>query len=161
MVDGSTATDAQAGIRAAVRELRQLAQAVVERYEPALRNFAEGHHDGAITRSGCAWCPVCAIVAIAKGENHELLGFLARHAATVLGFLKTILEHEDDSTLDDVIAMQLSSMFDFARAFTEYGSEPTAAPTATGTNPSADAPTAGPRVRRTARFEPIPVLVGT
>ncbi len=165
MVDGPPTADPQPALRAAARELRMLAQVIIDKFEPALRAYSDHEHEppGA---TACSWCPVCAVVAIARGENHELVIALARHGATVLGFLRTIVENEDEESIDDILVDQLNSMFDLARGFAPSSSTRESAP------PRASAKQSTPRPRSAAeppheqpvrekRFQPIPVLIGT
>ena len=176
MVDGPPTADPQPALRAAARELRMLAQVIIDKFEPALRAYSDHEHDppGATT---CSWCPVCAVVAIARGENHELVTALARHGATVLGFLRTIVENEDEESIDDILVAQLNSMFDLARGFapsssTRESPEPRESPAPRartkppGPQPGADrsSSVAEPPHGQPAsekRFQPIPVLIGS
>lgn len=86
-------------------ELRALAEGVLERLEPVLQRAAsapsapakdgEGpSEDG--PRSTCTWCPVCALVAMIRGEQHELLTLLAGQAAAVIAVLRQLLEERRD-----------------------------------------------------------------
>ena len=38
--------------------------------------------------TGCAWCPVCAAVALFRGENHELLTLLASQLAALIALVR-------------------------------------------------------------------------
>lgn len=38
--------------------------------------------------TGCSWCPVCAVVALFRGENHELLTRLAAQLATFIALIR-------------------------------------------------------------------------
>jgi hypothetical protein len=74
------------------RELRALATAAFERVGPLLdvARSAEG------TPSSCASCPVCALLALLRGERPELAVRLAEHAAGLLTVLRTLVEELPD-----------------------------------------------------------------
>ncbi len=173
MVDGPPTADPQPALRAAARELRMLAQVIIDKFEPALRAYSDHEHETA-GGSACSWCPVCAVVAVARGENHELITALARHGATVLGFLRTIVENEDEESIDDILVDQLNSMFDLARGFAPASSAPESeSPRARTKQAGPQSGQPGSRRPRTSgepprahpvrekQFEPIPVLIGT
>ena len=68
-------------------ELRQLAQTILDRLDPAVRSMAAL----AAARSGdepgkCqqVWCPFCALAALATGEQHPLLAVIAEHSVGLL-----------------------------------------------------------------------------
>jgi hypothetical protein len=72
-----------------LRELAALAENVLERVEPALRRAAAGvDSDG---WAGCDWCPVCAALALLRGEHHDLLAALAEHGVAVVTVLREAL----------------------------------------------------------------------
>lgn len=84
-----------------VAEFRALADTVLTRLEPVLQKAAAATADvagdsaSADTQpvfTGCSWCPVCALAALVRGEHHELLAFLAGHAAAFLALLREILD---------------------------------------------------------------------
>ena len=60
-------------------ELRLLVETVLERIEPSLRRAATG--EGIPEWSSCSWCPLCAVVALVRGEHHEVVAALAEHGA--------------------------------------------------------------------------------
>lgn len=68
-------------------ELRQLAETVLERVEPALRNAAEGRTEW----SSCSWCPVCAAAALLRGEHHDVLTAIADHGTAIVTVLREAL----------------------------------------------------------------------
>lgn len=68
-------------------ELRQLAETVLERVEPALRNASEGRPEWA----GCSWCPVCATAALMRGEHHDVLTAVADHGTAIVTVLREAL----------------------------------------------------------------------
>lgn len=81
-------------------ELRQLAQSLLDRIDPAVR--AAAALTGARADSGpgkCqqVWCPVCALAALVTGEEHPLLTVVSEHSVALLAVLHAIL---DDSAGD-------------------------------------------------------------
>jgi hypothetical protein len=74
---------AEAGTRL-VEELRLLLDAVAERAGPWLdRAAASG--------TNCGWCPVCAVVALVKGEPNQLAARGLEHAADLVALLRAVL----------------------------------------------------------------------
>lgn len=69
-----------------VEELRLLAETVLERVEPALRQAAVGIDQQ--EWAGCSWCPVCAAVALLRGEHHDLVAVLADHGTAMVTVLR-------------------------------------------------------------------------
>jgi hypothetical protein len=65
-------------------EVRALADTLLERLTPLLD--ADG------TPASCANCPVCAVLALLRGERPELAVTLAKHAAGVLTALRSLVE---------------------------------------------------------------------
>ena len=80
-------------------ELWALAETVMIRLEPVLRQAMEDQRDR--PRQGCTWCPVCALAALVRGEQHDLLTLVATEGATVVAALRRILaEHAGETTGD-------------------------------------------------------------
>lgn len=75
-------------------ELRQLAQAILDRLDPALRAAAALAASRADQPAKCqqVWCPVCALAAVATGESHPLLAVVAEHSAALVTVLRAVLE---------------------------------------------------------------------
>lgn len=73
-------------------ELRQLAQAVLDRLDPIVRAAAVRAADTQREPGACqqVWCPVCALAALVSGEQHPLLSVMAEHSATLLTVLRTM-----------------------------------------------------------------------
>ena len=70
-------------------ELRQLAQTILDRLDPAVRAAAARAAGGAGGSQGpgpCQqlWCPVCALAALVSGEQHPLLTVIADHSVALL-----------------------------------------------------------------------------
>ena len=79
-------------------ELRQLAQTILDRLDPAVRSMAAL----AAARSGdepgkCqqVWCPFCALAALATGEQHPLLAVIAEHSVGLLTVVRAVLDDAD------------------------------------------------------------------
>jgi hypothetical protein len=79
-------------------ELRQLAQAILDRLDPALRTAAtltasEGKGPGKCQQ---VWCPVCALAALVNGEQHPLLTVIADHSVSLLGVVRAMVADLED-----------------------------------------------------------------
>lgn len=69
-----------------VEELRLLAEAVADRVGPWLDQAAESPAEGT-----CGWCPVCASVAVLRGEPNELVARGLDGAADLVALLRAVL----------------------------------------------------------------------
>ncbi|MBU9765557.1 hypothetical protein FR943_17095 [Mycobacterium sp. TNTM28] len=80
-------------------ELRQLAQDILDRLDPAVRlaaaNFAASA-DGGTGKCQQVWCPVCALAALVNGEQHPLLGVIAEHSVALLTVIRALLDDGAD-----------------------------------------------------------------
>ncbi|MFZ2530524.1 MAG: hypothetical protein WAX14_23205 [Rhodococcus sp. (in: high G+C Gram-positive bacteria)] len=96
---------------ALVTELVLLAEAVLDRVDRAVQQYAAAHQPdttgsdttgsdttgsdtvgaAAASSGGCAWCPVCAIAALIQGEPHELLTRLAGQIAAIIALIRELL----------------------------------------------------------------------
>lgn len=75
-------------------EFRLLLDALAERAQPMLNRLAtapEGEH----TPATCGWCPLCAGIAVLRGERPELAVRAAEHAAGLLTVLRTALAERE------------------------------------------------------------------
>jgi len=75
-------------------ELRQLAQTILDRLDPAVRLAAAraaGSGDGP-GKCQQVWCPVCALAALVAGEQHPLLTVVAEHSVALLAVIRAIVE---------------------------------------------------------------------
>jgi hypothetical protein len=83
-----------------VAELRALAETALDRLEPILQRAAaphaqadaEGAPAGTGQWSGCTWCPVCALAALIRGEQHDLVTLLAGQASVLIAVLRQVLD---------------------------------------------------------------------
>jgi hypothetical protein len=76
-------------------ELRQLAQAILDRLDPAVRLAAAraaGSGDGP-GKCQQVWCPFCALAALVAGEQHPLLDVIAEHSVSLLTVVRAILDN--------------------------------------------------------------------
>lgn len=75
-------------------ELRQLAQAILDKLDPAVRLAAarattsEGAGPGPCQQ---VWCPVCALAALVNGEQHPLLTVVAEHSVALLAVIRAMV----------------------------------------------------------------------
>lgn len=76
-------------------ELRLLLDALAERAQPMLNRLARADSatdpDAEHVPATCGWCPVCAGVALLRGERPELAVRAAEHAAGLLAVLRSAL----------------------------------------------------------------------
>jgi hypothetical protein len=80
-------------------ELRQLAQTILDRLEPAVRLAAARASAGGTSPGKCqqVWCPVCALAAVATGEQHPLLTVVADHSVALLAVVRAVIEDTADA----------------------------------------------------------------
>jgi hypothetical protein len=73
-------------------ELRQLAQAILDRLDPAVR-AAAAKAAGSLRGPGrCqqVWCPVCALAALVSGEQHPMLSVIAEHSVALMAVVRSM-----------------------------------------------------------------------
>ena len=75
-------------------ELRQLAQTILDRLDPAVRVAAARAASSGEGPGKCqqVWCPVCALAALISGEQHPLLTVVADHSVALLTVIRAIVE---------------------------------------------------------------------
>ena len=75
-------------------ELRQLAQAILDKLDPAVRAAATVAAGSGDAPGACqqVWCPVCALAALVSGEQHPLLTIVAEHSVALLAVLRAIVD---------------------------------------------------------------------
>ena len=72
-------------------ELRRLAQAVLDRLDPAVRAAALlAVRDGS-GKCQQVWCPVCALMALVSGEEHPLLTIIAEHSVALFDVIRAVV----------------------------------------------------------------------
>ncbi|MGE0214378.1 hypothetical protein [Mycolicibacterium sp.] len=76
-------------------ELRQLAQSLLEKLDPAVRLAAARMRAGGAGRCEQVWCPVCALAALVAGEQHPLLTVIAEHSVALLTVIKAMVDSVD------------------------------------------------------------------
>lgn len=72
-------------------ELRRLAQAILDRLDPALQAAASAAGRGGAGRCQQVWCPVCALAALISGEQHPLLTIVAEHSVALTAVLSAMV----------------------------------------------------------------------
>ncbi|CPR03778.1 hypothetical protein BN971_00342 [Mycobacterium bohemicum DSM 44277] len=74
-------------------ELRRLAQAILDGVDPAVRAAAALTAGAGPGTGKCqqVWCPVCALAALASGEEHPLLTVIADHGVALLDVVRGIV----------------------------------------------------------------------
>ena len=80
-------------------ELRQLAQTILDRLDPAVRLAADRAAGSGDSPGKCqqVWCPVCALAALVAGEQHPLLTVIAEHSVALLAVVRAIIETTEDT----------------------------------------------------------------
>jgi hypothetical protein len=78
-------------------ELRQLAQAILDRLDPAVRLAAARAAGSGAGKCQQVWCPVCALAALVAGEQHPLLTVIAEHSVGLLAVIRAIIEDTADT----------------------------------------------------------------
>ena len=117
-------------------ELRQLAQSILDRLDPAVRMAAARAASGSEGKCQQMWCPVCALAALISGEQHPLLTVIAEHSVALLSVVRAMTD-----------AMQTGQD-------TDRGGPSTPAPSTDPSEPDGDSPESGP-----GRYQHIPVTV--
>ncbi len=79
-------------------ELRRLAQAILDGIDPAVRAAAAMTGGGGVGTGKCqqVWCPVCALAALATGDQHPLLTIIADHSIGLLEVIRAIVSDVND-----------------------------------------------------------------
>ena len=76
-------------------ELRQLAQSILDRLDPAVRLAAARAATGNTGKCEQVWCPVCALAALISGEQHPLLTVIAEHSVALLAVVRAMAESDN------------------------------------------------------------------
>ncbi|MGA7050761.1 MAG: hypothetical protein WBZ37_05715 [Mycobacterium sp.] len=127
-------------------ELRRLAQAILDGIDPAVRAAAALTGGAGVGTGKCqqVWCPVCALAALATGDQHPLLTVIADHSIALLEVIRSIV-----SDVNDI----------------DRSSKPTPKPPpdgppdppGTGARPETDTGTSVSDAAAKTRYQPIPV----
>lgn len=125
-------------------ELRRLAQAILDGIDPALRTAAALTAGQGAGTGKCqqVWCPVCALAALATGDQHPLLNIVADHSIALLEVIRGII-----SDVGDISDIDPSD------------SPPDGPPGGGGESPSDGEAGAAADVAAKTRYQPIPVTV--
>jgi hypothetical protein len=75
-------------------ELRALAQAILDRLDPAVRAGVAMTAGSAQGKCQQVWCPVCALAALVNGEQHPLLTVVAEHSVALVAMLRAMIDEE-------------------------------------------------------------------
>ena len=80
-------------------ELRRLAQTILDGIDPAVRAAAALTAGAGVGTGKCqqVWCPVCALAALATGDQHPLLSAIADHSIALLEVIRDIVNDMDRS----------------------------------------------------------------
>lgn len=91
---------------ALMAELRALALAALDRLEPIIERAAQTAESADPNSTpaeeagerpvGCSWCPVCALVALVRGEQHDLVTLVSSQIAALLALVRALLAEHDD-----------------------------------------------------------------
>jgi hypothetical protein len=79
-------------------ELRKLAQVILDGIDPAVRMAAAMTAGNGVGTGKCQqiWCPVCALAALATGDQHPLLTVIADHSIALLEVIRAIVSDVSD-----------------------------------------------------------------
>ena len=79
-------------------ELRRLAQSILDGIDPAVRAAAAMTGGDGVGTGKCqqVWCPVCALAALATGDQHPLLTIIADHSIGLLEVIRAIISDVSD-----------------------------------------------------------------
>jgi hypothetical protein len=80
-------------------ELRKLAETILNGIDPAVRLAASltGGDGPGTGKCQQIWCPVCALAALATGDQHPLLTVIADHSIALLEVIRAIVDDIDRS----------------------------------------------------------------
>jgi hypothetical protein len=80
-------------------ELRRLAQTILDGIDPAVRAAAALSAGAGAGTGKCqqVWCPVCALAALASGEQHPLLTVIADQSVALLDMIRRLVDDIDRS----------------------------------------------------------------
>lgn len=81
-------------------ELRNLARAILDGLDPALRSVAAMAVTGDPGKCQQVWCPVCALAALVNGEQHPLLDIIGEHSVALLTVIRAMVDNADGAPPD-------------------------------------------------------------
>jgi hypothetical protein len=83
-------------------ELKQLAQQILLVLDPVIQAAAIFAPSVGAEPGKCQqlWCPVCAIAAVASGEEHPLAAIVAEHGAALLSLVRAMANSKDTGPAD-------------------------------------------------------------
>lgn len=90
MDEPETDADAPPGAKIA-EEFKLLLGVLADRAEPWLNRLATAPDEAEHTPATCGWCPLCAGMAVLRGERPELAVRAAEHASGLLAVLRASL----------------------------------------------------------------------
>ena len=97
-------------------ELRRLAALILAKLTPIITAAAAAIPDDNAEPGKCqqVWCPVCAVAALAAGEQHPLTTLLAEHGTALITVLAATLDpdHPDPPVTAPVPASERSSRYE-------------------------------------------------
>lgn len=76
-------------------ELRKIAQTILDSLDPAIRSVGLLASAGEPGKCQQVWCPVCALAALANGEQHPLLNVVSEHSAALLAVIRLMVADPD------------------------------------------------------------------
>lgn len=123
-------------------ELRGLAQMILDGIDPAVRAAAALTAGKGAGTGKCqqVWCPVCALGALATGDQHPLLTVIADHSIALLEVIRSIVNDVNDRS-------------------SPPSEPPPDGPPGGAADASADTPTDTGASGTKIRYQPIPVTV--
>lgn len=83
--------------------MRKLAQAILDRLDPAVRTAAAMATESLAGSARCqqVWCPVCALAALVSGEQHPLLTVIAEHSVALMTVVRTLVAEKGAESAGD------------------------------------------------------------
>lgn len=86
-------------------ELRALAQAILDRLDPIVRAVAAMADETQRGTGNCqqVWCPVCALAALASGEQHPMLTLIAEHSVVLMTMIRDMAAEPPPADHDEKV----------------------------------------------------------
>jgi len=77
-------------------ELRQLAEAILDRLDPKVRAAAKMAGESLRGPGRCqqVWCPVCALAALISGEQHPMLSAIGEHSVALMALVRAVVAEQ-------------------------------------------------------------------